>query len=137
MRAELRKHGKSQSYHVSVDSRFCLMRRFGCLAGMAAHARHGTWLLTDDDAASEDESGERSTVVAPAVRPHIVHMNGRSFLPPEIKQNVEARFRQMQQQDGEAQRISVLNEADPLGADLRHDERERLREALRIELGLQ
>ena len=43
----------------------------------------------------------------------------------------------MQQQDGEAQRIFVLNEADPLVADLRHDEWEWLREVLRMELDLE
>ena len=138
MRAELRKHGKSEIFkrffELDISS---LVRCCRGLAGMAAHARHGTWLLTDNDATSKDESAERSIAAAQAVRPHIVHMNGRSFLPPEIKQKVEARFRQMQQQDGEAQQLSVLDEANPLGAGPRHDERERLREALRTELGLE
>ena len=88
---------------------------------MAAHERHGTWVLIDGDETDSDEIGKQSVAVAPVVRPHIVHMNGRSYLPPDIKQKVEARFRMMQQQH-------------QLGE--RQDERERLRETLRVELGL-
>ena len=78
--------------------------------GMAAHERHGTWVLLDDapadrpsrptrdadstaerDSSGEAAEGSEKLVGLPA--PHIVHMNGRSFLPPQVKRNVEAEFR--------------------------------------------
>lgn len=119
-----------------------------CPTGMTAHARYGTWLLVDDER-DRVASDEGSVALAPPVRPHIVHLNGRSFLPPEIKLKVEARFREQQQQqqqqsDGEAQQHDETDGTDPMATvpgrrrqhPGRHDERERLRETLRTELGL-
>lgn len=112
---------------------------------MAAHARYGTWVLIDGDEEHKEQNGQQSIATPSAVRPHIVHMNGRSFLPPEIKQKVEARFRMMQQQagghdvmlDGVEPMTPVASQSRRQRLHLdRHDERERLRETLRAELGL-
>jgi hypothetical protein len=157
--------------------------------GLAAHARYGTWLLIDEDgdeqpeAAAGEGQGEEGGASAGegdsrgcrgggvagtrgAVRPHIVHMNGRSYLPPDVKAKVEARFRGMQQQQQEptARRVgSAGAAAEAAGAtsnttaaqeqcessgeqqgqqqgqgqgQRRPSERERLRATLRTELGL-
>ena len=80
------------------------------VALQVAHERHGTWVLLDGPPEPPDRPSERDerpgdggggTVQEKAENsgkvglppPHIVHMNGRSFLPPDVKRKVEAEFR--------------------------------------------
>jgi hypothetical protein len=113
---------------------------------MTAHKRHGTWVLLDGTPAERGESernrdGERlrdegDTTIAEQdahdssangkvglLPPHIVHMNGRSFLPPDVKRKVEAEFR----------RQAGVEAAAGGGGGVT---KERLKDTLRAELGL-